>query len=77
MSVKQFQTTKVFNLRTSYLRPSTLIVEFLLTDYIAAFSLFPHGTVILLELDNNYGSKVVTSAFTLHFEVTLLDIYCK
>jgi hypothetical protein len=77
MSIKQFQSTKVFNLRILYLRPSTLIVEFLLTDYIAAFSLFPHGTVMLLELDNNYGSKVVTSGFTLHFEVTLLDIYCK
>ncbi len=77
MSIKQIQSTKVFNLRILYLRPSTLIVEFLLTDYIAAFSLFPHGTVMLLELDNNYGSKMVTSGFTLHFEVTLLNIYCK
>jgi hypothetical protein len=77
MSIKQFQSIEVFKFYISYLRPSTLIVEFLLTDYIVAFSLFPHGTVMLLELDNNYGSKVVTSGFTLHFEVTLLDIYCK
>jgi len=55
MSQQQFRSTKVFKLRIPYLRPSTLIVEFLLTDYIVAFSLFPHGTVMLLELDNDYG----------------------
>ncbi len=70
--IAQLLPTEVFKLSLSYKQPSTDIVEFLLTGFIAAFSLFPHGTVTLSESDMNYVSKAITSEFTLHFEVTLL-----